>query len=197
MSGHANPCASCGRECAGKYCSVQCYRIAQRSQDTADRFWAKVRKGPGCWLWQGSRSGGRGGKRYGQFTYTVDGKQRHVGAHVFAYELAHGPVPDGLEVMHACNEGLCCRNGAGGHLMAGTHRQNVQDAARDGLYNVSRPNAQKVTDAQIAEMVAMRRSGLRLVQIAAHFDVTKGYVSMLVRGIRRQQPEAIERRRSA
>ena len=29
------------------------------------RFWSKVEKGPGCWLWTGSRCGS--GRNYGQF----------------------------------------------------------------------------------------------------------------------------------
>src|SRR3990167_10552372 len=46
------------------------------SRDVA-RFWAKVRQAPnGCWEWTASRMGGRDRKLYGQFTVTVDGKQR-------------------------------------------------------------------------------------------------------------------------
>lgn len=187
-------CAHCGAPSPRKYCGLPCYRAVQRSVDPVARFWAKVQRGPGCWLWTGSRTGGRGGKRYGQFTYTVDGKQVHIGAHVYAYELAHGPVPDGLEVMHSCNTGVCCR---GSHLSAGTHRKNVQDAGRDGLLNVPHPSRHKLTDEQLAEMVELRRSGLLLTEIAARFDVTDAYVSLAVRGLRRQYREPRLVRRSA
>jgi hypothetical protein len=114
----------------------------------------------------------------------VDGKQKHIGAHVFSYVLHYGPVPDGQEVMHGpCNNGLCVRPD---HLSAGTHRMNVQDAARDGLYHVERPRRQKVTNAQVDLMVALRQSGLTLQAISERFGVTKAYVSFLVRGLRRQ-----------
>lgn len=177
-------CGTCGRSCKRTYCSVVCYRSAQRSQPIADRFWAKVRKGApnACWPWEASRTGGRGGKRYGQFTVTVDGKQRHHGAHQFAYILTNGPIPEGLDVMHSCNNGICCNPA---HLSVGTHRKNVQDAAADGLYHVPRPKRRKVSDADIADMIEMRRAGLKLVQIAAHFDVTDAFVSLAVRGLRR------------
>jgi hypothetical protein len=96
--------------------------------------------------------------------------------------------------MHACNNGLCVRPD---HLSAGTTLQNVQDAARDGLYHVPRPGRQKVTDEQIAEMVDLRRSGLRLVQIADRFNVSESFVSFAVRGLRRQYRELPAQRRSA
>lgn len=151
----------------------------------ARRFWAKVdRTGGGCWLWTASHSGGRGGKRYGQFTTTVaPGRQKHWGAHVYAYVLTNGPVPDGLEVMHACNNARCVRPD---HLSAGTKRQNVQDAARDGLYHVSRPRRQKVTDAQVDDMVQLVRSGMLQKQVAARFGVSDSFICGVMKGTRRQ-----------
>jgi hypothetical protein len=158
----------------------------------ARRFWAKVERTDGCWLWTASRSGGRRGKCYGQFTTTVaPGRQKHWGAHVFAYVLANGPVPDGLEVMHACNNGLCVRPN---HLSAGTTLQNVQDAARDGLYHVPRPGRQKVTDEQIEAMTDLRRGGMTLEAIAQRFNVSESYVSFIVRGLRRQYRQRVAQR---
>lgn len=153
------------------------------SGNDAARFWAKVQKTPTCWLWTASKSGGKGSGWYGQFTINGGGRQRHIGAHVLSYNWAHGPVPDGMEVMHSCDVPHCVNPD---HLFAGTHRQNVQDAASKGRLNVPRPTAQKVTDAQIAEMRALRHAGLRLVAIADRFNVSKSYVSFVVRGLRRQ-----------
>jgi hypothetical protein len=176
-------CATCGRLCKRTYCSVSCYRAKQRSQPSAERFWAKVQKGApdACWPWTGNAAGGRNGGRYGQFTITVGpNQQRHLGAHVYAYELTYGPVPDGLEVLHACDRAICCNPA---HLSAGTHAENVRQAVERGRHHVPRPNKQKVSDGQVETMLAMRASGL---QIAAHFDVTKSLVSQICRGLRRQ-----------
>ena len=84
----------------------------------SERFWAKVaHAGPDdCWFWCGSRSS----NKYGNFT--VEGKTKQ--AHVVAYELTYGPVPEGKEVCHSCDVELCCNPA---HLWAGTHKQNMQD----------------------------------------------------------------------
>lgn len=109
-----------------------------------------------------------------------------MGAHEFAYELQYGPVPDGMEVMHLCDTPLCAR---WSHLKAGTHRENVQDAAAKGFYHVPRPKGQKVTDAECDEMVALRRAGMTLADIGARYGVTKSFVCGLVNGRRRQYRE--------
>lgn len=52
-------CVQCGERLqrgATKYCSIECYRVVQRSGSTIDRFWAKVKKADGCWLWTAKRS---------------------------------------------------------------------------------------------------------------------------------------------
>jgi hypothetical protein len=93
-----------------------------------ERFWAKVNKdgpivrpdlGP-CWQWTGAVSG----RGYGSF---YAGARFWKSAHVFAFELEHGPVPPGKEVCHACDNKLCVR-----HLFPGTRRENMLDAKAKG-----------------------------------------------------------------
>jgi HNH endonuclease len=79
----------------------------------ADQFWLHVRKTEGCWLWTGPTNGRYG--RVGRRTY----------AHRVSYELEHGPIPDGLFVMHNCDTPLCVRPD---HLRVGTAKENTQDA---------------------------------------------------------------------
>lgn len=82
-----------------------------------DRFWVKVNKTEGCWLWTGaiSQTG------YGSFYIgKVDGKYRWNGAHKFSYELANGPT--NLEVDHLCRIRTCVRPD---HLEAVTTKENL------------------------------------------------------------------------
>lgn len=74
-----------------------------------------------CWLWTAfvtpkgygcTRSGGR-----------------NAPAHRVAYELAHGPIPDGLYVCHRCDVRACCNPA---HLFLGTAKDNTQDMLRKG-----------------------------------------------------------------
>ncbi|MGD6762068.1 HNH endonuclease signature motif containing protein [Streptomyces sp. BH097] len=83
------------------------------------------RGAPGpCHLWTGGarskrpHDAGQFGEFYG--TFRIDG--RIARAHRYAYEQAHGPVPDGLEVDHRCRRRNCV-NAA--HLEAVDHRTNT------------------------------------------------------------------------
>lgn len=81
----------------------------------SDRFWSKVAKCDGCWIWGAAQTD----QGYGSFR--VDG--RSVAAHRWAYVEARGPVPEGLELDHLCRNRSCVRPD---HLEAVTHVENVR-----------------------------------------------------------------------
>lgn len=70
------------------------------------RFWRYVggtHDEGGCWQWWGAVSG-----RYGKlFLRREFGVTKVAYAHRFSYELHVGPIPDGLEIDHLCNNPLC------------------------------------------------------------------------------------------
>lgn len=66
-----------------------------------------------CWNWTRSCSGPSGS---GQFGYTTDGHSKNVAAHHAAYRIYHGPIPEGLHVLHTCKNRRCCQPA---HLKAG------------------------------------------------------------------------------
>jgi hypothetical protein len=64
------------------------------------RFWPKVDASGDCWQWIGGVSG-----RYGMVRPGGSANQR--GAHVIAWELLVGPVPEGYQIDHLCKNTLC------------------------------------------------------------------------------------------
>lgn len=183
-------CIVCGsplNKGAKKYCSWLCYRAVQRSTPVWDRFWAKVRKSDGCWLWTGGRLGQNG---YGQFGMRrADGKHYPHYAHRVAWELVNGPIPQGQWVLHHCDVQLCVRPD---HLFLGTQFHNMQDASAKGRLNVPRPTRRKLTD---DEREDVRREyaagGVTLGQLAAQRGVTKAFIWQIVH---RRGSSAIARR---
>jgi hypothetical protein len=85
------------------------------------RFWAKVQRSNGCWLWTGSKNqSGRGMFRVGR---------RTSAANRVAWELAHGPIADGLCVCHKCDVPSCVNPE---HLWLGDHLENMADREEKG-----------------------------------------------------------------
>ena len=79
-----------------------------------ERFWSKVDKSDGCWVWTAWNNG----QGYGRFS----GGRGATYAHRFSYELARDAIPDGLQLDHLCrNRG--CVNPA--HLEPVTNRENA------------------------------------------------------------------------
>jgi hypothetical protein len=89
------------------------------------RFWSKVDRSGGpeaCWPWlAGIFTNG-----YGQVRW--QGKIRR--AHRVAYELMYGPISDGMNVCHTCDNKLCCNSKA--HFFLGTQADNVADMRAKG-----------------------------------------------------------------
>src|SRR4051812_37709371 len=106
-----------------------------------DSFWDLVLRQGECWEWQGSfvRDG------YGGYISVVNGKRRCRQAHRVAYELTHGPIPEGLVVCHACDNRKCVRPS---HLFAGTQQDNMRDMVQKGRWRGPAPKltAQKVIE---------------------------------------------------
>lgn len=95
-----------------------------------ERFWAKVEKGDGCWLWTGATS------RRGYGSVTING--RSVATHRASYEAYHGPIPDGLHVLHSCDTPACVNPE---HLRVGTRLDNMRDRAERGRHANTVKNA--------------------------------------------------------
>jgi hypothetical protein len=92
-----------------------------------DRFWSKVQKTETCWLWTASKRH----KGYGAFCYERNGIKVQGRAHRFSWELHFGEIPEGLFVLHRCDNPACVRPD---HLFLGTNQDNVDDMMAKGRH---------------------------------------------------------------
>lgn len=81
--------------------------------------------GDGCWLWTASLDS----KGYAQIS--MNG--RPTRASRVSYQLFKGPIPDGLDVLHTCDNPVCVRPC---HLWTGTKKDNSQDMVRKGRHGM-------------------------------------------------------------
>ena len=54
---------------------------------------------------------------------------RPLRAHRMAYEVAKGDIPEGMHILHSCDNPKCCNPA---HLRPGTHQENMDDMQARG-----------------------------------------------------------------
>lgn len=143
----------------------------------------------GCWLWN---------KTYNQNGYGVfrigsicDGTRQQRLAHRISYELANGSIPNGMEVCHKCDNPACINPD---HLFAGTHADNMGDAAKKrrfpGSYLVGETNPScRLSDQDIRDIRSSREKGIVL---AHRYGVHHCHISRIKNGHMRNVTTPIE-----
>jgi hypothetical protein len=176
------------------YCSRACNGIARTGKprrSLSDRFWEKVRRGPGCWEWIGSRKNGQ----YGFLTMRIPGARVALLAHRASWELHFGPIPRGLFVCHRCDNPCCVRPD---HLFLGTPADNQADMVRKGRScagdrhpsrihpgytrrNDTHP-MRKIDSSTVREIRRLKAAGVVQRRIAEQFGMSPSQISNIVRG---------------
>lgn len=166
----------------------------RRYRPLKDRFWSKVEKTAGCWIWRGAtQTSGHG--RFG--VLQENGKNKLMLVHRYSWELANGPIPPGLCVCHNCPGGdnASCINPS--HLFLGTLADNNRDSQQKG----TRPHGAthsarikqfvtrgdihhktKVTDHQVRIIRTMRKAGWTSDRLGVLFGIGKAHVGALAAG---------------
>jgi hypothetical protein len=118
-----------------------------------------------CFEWVMSRNAqGYGQKR-------IDGVLTRMNR--LAAEMVHGPIPEGMVVMHTCDNPPCVNPD---HLVIASHRDNVLDKYRKG-----RGHKQKLT-ASDADEIRESRGKITQKALAERFGVTRSTINDIQNG---------------
>lgn len=130
-----------------------------------------LENGPaGCTLF----CGGKNGHGYG--VLRVNGVTLY--AHRISWEIAFGPIPDGLWVLHRCDVRNCVNPA---HLFLGNNADNLRDAAIKGrIPRGDRHTATKIPEAKLSEIRLRYRRGMG-PELAKEFGVTKTTITNIAR----------------
>lgn len=141
-----------------------------------ERFWSKVEKTASCWLWTACLNpNGYGHLRVDKADWA---------AHRLSWEIHRGPIPDGLWVLHHCDNPPCINPA---HLFLGTCRDNHADMIAKGRKVTVRlcgelSGVAKLTAQKVVEIRALRATGLTQQAIADRFGVTQRTISYIESG---------------
>jgi HNH endonuclease len=160
----------------GKFCSRKCKHDSMVIP-LKDRFFSSIglKNDNGFMLWILSTNKDGYGK-------TCDDNNKHVLAHRVAYEFAFGPIPDGMQVLHKCDNPPCCNPE---HLFLGTHGNNMGDKAEKR--RSYRPSGEKNVNARLSEkdvleIIDMKKQGFSGKEISRVKKVCEGAVSSICSG---------------
>lgn len=140
-----------------------------------EKFHSRVAHGEPdeCWEWTAGRWPGQ---EYGRIKFYG----RDERAHRIAWELEHGPIPEGMFVCHRCDNPPCCNPA---HLFLGTPADNMADMARKGrsLHSHRNPRSRLTAD-QVDEVRRLYAAGtITQAVLGKQFGVSQPAISAVVR----------------
>lgn len=176
------PCQHCGtvfpapvsemNRGGGKFCGQAC-RHAGRARSREVRFWEKVAKTDTCWIWTGAR------KQlpwcYGILGQNKKGLTPEL-AHRVSWELHFGPIPEGMKVLHHCDNPPCVRPD---HLFRGTLADNSVDMLKKHRHRVHNPTG--LTEERVQAMRARYAAGgIAQKSLAAEYGCSLALVGFIL-----------------
>lgn len=142
------------------------------------RLWGRIKiaSPDECWEWKG-----RPGKN-GYCKMCVNGKDEYI--HRIVYQLTKGPIPEGFDVCHKCDNRKC---GNPLHLFAGTRYDNLHDmidkGRADHTKNLKLENhaMAKLTNEQVRQIRYLYDGGMASqIELSKQFCVTNGAIWRIV-----------------
>ena len=125
--------------------------------------------GDSCWNWKAAK----GHDGYGRFK--INHKLTY--AHRVAWELIYGPIPEGLDCCHHCDNPACvCPN----HLFLGTQSENALDSIIKKRFAMGENHYR--TTLHTTQVREIRNSNLSQHKLACQYHVSRWIIRDILRG---------------
>jgi hypothetical protein len=118
-----------------------------------------------CWVWRGAGKG----NGYG---HTSKGP-----AHRVSYQMFVGPVPDGMDVCHRCDNRACVNPD---HLFVGTRAENMADMKHKG--RGAGGNRKHLKESAVQEIRRRLAAGAKRRTITETMNVNYGTITAIAEG---------------
>lgn len=185
-------CERCGRSFVvairrlragrGRFCGYKCAALSRPRKTLLEAYELRVvRNVEGCWGW----SGCRGTDGYG----AVQTNNKRTPAHRASWELHNGPIPNGMLVLHRCDNPPCTRPD---HLFLGTDKDNAKDRETKGRGTGTPENIRRMvlemfcsgsTIPATAERLGISNNTARRVIIGSGIPTTRGRTLAFRKGV--------------
>lgn len=119
----------------------------------------------GCLEWTGAKTP----TGYGCIRF----KRKYIRTHRACYEAHYGPIPDGLHVLHDCDNPSCIEIS---HLRLGTQKTNMEDMIGKGRANKVKGENHPSNKISPSDIPGIRSSKESLSSIAKRFGVNLGTI---------------------
>lgn len=150
------------------------------TRSLVDRFEEKIDKTNYCWNWKANKN------NMGYGMIRLGGLQPKKLAHRVSYEIKNGKIPDGVCVLHKCDNPACVNPE---HLFLGNKKDNYYDMVKKGRrvlgrnpnnnppisYGESHPRA-KFSNKEANEIRILLSEGYTARGIARALKVDKGII---------------------
>jgi len=138
------------------------------------KFYRRTRRSKnGCLIWIGARFN----HGYGQ----VRRKGKLVLAHREAWKMQRGPIPEGKDVLHDCDNPPCVEIL---HLFLGTHLDNMRDSAAKGRANRchgEKHHRSKLNRRRVKQIRKAAANGVSHVAQAVRFGMHPSTIASVVK----------------
>ena len=146
-----------------------------------ERFRKKYSVNPesGCWEWLGSL----GPSGYGQISMRTEDRKRYrvYGAHIASWMIHRGDIPDGMCVLHACDNPGCVRPD---HLFLGTTKDNALDKVSKGrARGAKRGESHHFSKLSSCDIVTIKADAGSGSDASRRFGVSRSTISRIRRGM--------------